>query len=198
MVRLFRAWSLLDEFMGHDQVMFNWFVAGRPVPIVPYEELIEDFDEDQEEVGYDKMLANELLTEAEVGELREYLIKHHNVEVQVEEVLLPIQAGGLSYGLLLISGENGFYSLADEETYELRVPILGHYKVEEDPTSLLSIEEIEIGTIFLGKIFDNLKISAIDQNQKIGLLKEIYEETGLLVKRDKKKSERMSNRRIKN
>jgi len=198
MVRLFRAWSVLDEFLGQDQVMFNWFVAGRPVPIVPYEEMIEDFDEDQEEVWYDKMLANELLTEAEVEELREYLLNHHNVQVQVEEVLLPIQAGGLSYGLLLISGENGFYSLADEETYELSVPILGHYKVEEDPTSLLSLEEIEIGTIFLEKVFDNLKISAIDQNDKIGLLKKIYEETGLLVKRDKKKSERMSNRRIKN
>lgn len=198
MVRLFRAWSVLDEFLGQDQVIFNWFVAGRPAPILPYEELIDNFDEGQEESWYDKMLVNELLTEAEVEELREYLLDTHKVEIQVEEVMLPVQAGGLSYGLLLISGEKGFYTLAEEEEYKLSVSILGHYELDEkNLPGLLSYEELQLGISFLTKVFESLDIS-IEQNEQIALLNKIYEETGLLVRKDKKKAERMSVRKLNN
>lgn len=188
MVRLFRAWSVIDEILGHNQVTFNWFVAGRPTPIIPYEELIEDFDENDEEACYDKMLVNELLTEAEVEELRAYLLSSHKLEIQVEEVSLPIRAGGLSYGLLLISGERGFYSLADEEEYKLSVSILGHFKLEEDKLSdFLSDEDIRNGTSYLKKVFQNLNIAELEEIQLIDVVKKIYTETGYCVQKGTKK-----------
>lgn len=199
MVRLFRAWSVIDEYLGQNNVKFNWFVAGRPKPIIPYEMLIEDFDETDEESCYDKILVNEYLTLEEVEELRGYLSSSHDLDVHVEEVSLPIRPGGLSYGLLLISGEKGFYSLADEEGYKLSVSILGYFKLMEDKLSgLLSDEDIQSGTNFLKKIFKNLNLPEFEEVKLIEVLNKIYEETGLFVQKDTKKSERTIGKSINN
>lgn len=190
MVRLFRAWSVLENFMGQDQVMFNWFVVGRQAPVAPYEILIENYDEDDEESAYDRLLVDELLTAAEVEELRNYLLKKHKLEIQVEEVSLPVRSGGLCYELLLISGQKDFYTLADEKGYNLSVAILGHFDMKEyKPAKFLSSEDLRIGTNFLEKVLENLKISGFQQNDLIAVLNKIYTETGFWVQKDTRQSE---------
>jgi hypothetical protein len=89
--------------------------------------LVENYDENGENGGYDRLLVDEFLTAEEVEELRGYLQKVHNVDIEAEEVLLPVRSGGLSFELLLISGQKNFYTLADEDDYNLSVAILGHY-----------------------------------------------------------------------
>ena len=186
MVRLYKAWSVVDNFMGQDQVRLNWFVIGRPVPVLPYAELIQDYDEDEEDSCYDQVLVNELFTECEGEELRAYLGKSHQLDLQLEEVTLPVKPGGLSYGLLLISGEKGFYTLADEEGYNLRLSILGHYDGKGMATSAsLSDKDINMGTSFLEKLFNHLNLIGVDRSELALLLQKIYSESGLHVAKDK-------------
>lgn len=149
MVRLYKAWSFVDNFMGQDQVRLDWFVVGRTAPLVPYAELIKDYDKDLEDSCYDQVLVNELFADSEVEELRAYLGRSHQLDLQLEEVTLPVKPGGLSYGLLLISGEKSFYTLADEEGYNLSLSILGHYDGEGMAASnSLSERDINMGTSF--------------------------------------------------
>lgn len=182
MARLYRAWSVIDECMGQDQVKFSWFVVGRTIPVFPYDELIENYDENQDEVSYDQMWVNEFFTEDEAAELREYLLNSHDIALQVEEVSLPVRSGGLSYGLLLISGQSSFYTLADEQGYNLSVSVLGHYNLQAEQTShLLSAEDQQMGSEFLERVLTHLNISEVNRSELINILNKIYAETGLCV-----------------
>jgi hypothetical protein len=185
-VRLYKAWSVVDNFMGQDQVRLDWFVVGRTVPLAPYAELIQDYDEDIEDSCFDQVLVNELFTESEGEELRTYLDRSHQLDLQLEEVAVPVKPGGLSYGLLLISGEKSFYTLADEEGYNLRLSILGHYDVKGIAASVsLSDKDISMGTVYLQKVFRHLNLVGVDRNELVSLLQEIYAESGLHVVKGK-------------
>lgn len=181
-MRLYRAWSLVDDFNGQDQVLFNWFVVGRKEPVIPYSCLIENYDESEDESIYDHMLVNEYFTWDETEELRSYLWSAHQLRLMVEEVPLPVRSGGLSYGLRLISGVQGFYALADEEGYPLEISVLGHYDpaVETEPGSL-SGKDIQISTDFLNRVFDRLGLPAVEEHELQDLLEKIYLETGYWV-----------------
>ncbi len=187
MVRLFKAHSIVEEFLGQDRMTFNWFAVGRPAPILPYDRLIQDFDESDDESWYDKMFVDELLTMEEVVELRTYLWNHHGIQIQIEEVALPVKSGHLSYGLLLISGEKGFYSLADEDDYQLSISILGHFKPKDaESLRLLSEEDIQIGSNFLLNAFKRLGLPEFEECQIAQILNDIYSEQGLYVQKDTK------------
>lgn len=187
MVRLYKAWSVVDDFMGQDQVRLDWFVVGRTVPIAPYAELIRDYYEDGEDACYDRILVDELFTEPEAEELKTYLAQSHQLEVQVEEAALPVKSGGLSCGLLLMSGEKSFYALADEEGYTLSRSVLGRYdaKIMEASASFLSKEEINMGTSFIEKVFNHLNLVEVDRRELADLLQRIYSESGLHVASNK-------------
>lgn len=185
MVRLYKAWSIVDNFMGQDQVRLDWFVVGRTVPLGSYNELIQDYDDDLEDSCYDQVLVNELFTDSEGEELRAYLDRAHQLDLQLEEVTLPVKRGGLSYGLLLISGEKSFYTLADEEGYNLNLSILGHYDGKGMTTSAaLSDTDIDMGTSFLEKVFSHLNLIEVDRSELVNLLRKIYSESGLHVVKD--------------
>jgi hypothetical protein len=182
-VRLYKAWSVVDDFMGQDQVRLDWFIVGRTLPVAPYAELIRDYYEDGEDACYDQILVDELFTEPEAEELKTYLAQSHQLEVQLEEVALPLKSGGLSCGLLLMSGEKSFYALADEEGYSLSRSVLGRYdaKIMEACASFLSKEEIDMGTSFLEKVFNHLNLVEVDRGELAELLQRIYSESGLHV-----------------
>lgn len=186
MVRLYKAWSVVDNFMGQDQVRLDWFVVGRTVPFAPYAELIQDYDETVEDSCFDQILVNELFTESEGEELRAYLGRSHQLDLQLEEVTLPLKSGGLSYGLLLISGEKSFYTLADEEGYNLRLSVLGHYDSKGTAASAsLSNTDINRGTRFLEKVFSHLNLMGVGRRELVETLQAIYSESGLHVVKDK-------------
>lgn len=190
MVRLFKAYSVVKQFLGQDQVTFNWFAVGRPAPILPYEQLIQDFDENDDESCYDKMFVDELLTIEEVAELKKYLWDHHEIEIQKKEIAFPVKPGQLSSSLLLISGDKGFYSLADEEDYQLSISILGHFKYlgTEDHRGL-SEEDIQNGIRFLLSAFRNLDIAEMEETKVAQFLNNIYAEQGFFVQKDSKNNE---------
>lgn len=185
-VRLFRAWSMVDNFLGQEQVRLDWFVVGRTAPPAPYEELIRHYDENDENACYDEILVNELLQEPELEELQIYLSSKHQIGLQREEVSLPVKSGTLSYGLLLISGERGFYALADEKEYDLSVSVLGHYDAKEvDISASLSETDIETGKNFLEIVFEHMNVAGVDGDDLNDLLQKIYTEKGLQVMKTK-------------
>lgn len=181
-MRLFRAWSMVDNFLGQEQVRIDWFVIGRTAPPAPYEELIRDYDQEDENACYDEILANELFIETEIDELKKYLFSRHQIALQFEAVEVPIKTGTLSYGLLLISGEKGFYGLVEEADYDLSFSVLGHYDVQEvKPPRSLHQEDLELGSNFLARVFEHLNIIGIEREEIHDLLKKIYAEQGLKV-----------------
>jgi len=181
--------------MGLGQVTFNWFVVGRNAPVIPYEKLIEDYDENKDEAGFDRMMVDEFLTQDEVEELSDYLLKFHNLDIYTEEIALPIKSGGISYELLLLSGCKNFYILADEDEYNLSVPILGYLNLEgENFSNSLSYKDLPIGTSFLEKVLEYLNIGGIEEKDWITVLNEIHKQTGYSVQQSETKLYRTNSR----
>ncbi len=181
-LRLFKAWSVIDKFLGQEQVRMEWFVVGRTEPPAPWDELIRDYDEEDENAAYDQIMVNELLNEIEIEQLAAYLDDKHQLELNYEEAELPIKSGGLSYGLLLISGAKGFYPLAEEKGYPLQVSILGHYDCQvPDIPRCLSNQDLDTGSRFLEYLAANGYAVLRGRSSNQDLLKKIYAETGLKV-----------------
>ena len=42
-MRLFSAWSIVNNFVGYDEVVFNWSYAEREKHLAAYKELIADY-----------------------------------------------------------------------------------------------------------------------------------------------------------
>lgn len=181
-LRLFKAWSIIDKFMEQEQVRMDWFVVGRTDPPAPWDEIIVDYDEEDANADYDRIMVTELLHEKEVEQLAAFLDRKHQLKLNVEEVVLPMRSGGLSHGLLLISGAKGFYPLAEEEDYPLAVSVLGHYACQEvDTGKCLSATDLDAGRSFLYHLFDHLPEDIHDRSKDEELLEKIFADTGLRV-----------------
>lgn len=161
----------------------DWFVVGRTEPPAPWDALIMDYDEEDDNAVYDQIMASELLNEVEVEQLTAYLGGKHQLAINVEEVELPMRSGGLSYGLRLISGAKGFYPLAEEPEYTMNVSILGHYDCEmQDMSKCLSPIDLDAGCKFLEFLTSNwTEMEKEESSARQELLQRIYAETGLRV-----------------
>ena len=196
-MRLFKALSIVDDFKGRGETTFNWFVIGRKEPVAPYDDLIENYDEGYEEAWVDQLRINELFTEAEIEELRAYLLRVHEIELQIEEVSLPIKPGGLSYGFLLMSGGSDFYLLADEKDYSLSLSVLAHFESERQEPSTPSAKEerpltdkdMNVGVEFLNIVFNKLGITPPKHEALKNLLADIFNNYGFHVEQDRKNPE---------
>jgi len=207
MIKLYQAHSTVDNYAGRDRVTFSWFVNKRERPAAPYEELIAGYQElsDDPPKGYAEAFIDELLTEAEVEELRDYLAKRHKTELQIEEVALPLQEAVAGYGALGVGGGTDYYMLSEEDGYSLSVPIYGFYDLRLCPSSTsFSPEMAEAGQELLARALDGLVsfVKAGGQwpamhSEPLGLpglqelLRDIYDETGLYVQRGLAKAERL-------
>ncbi len=186
MTSLYKAWSVINDYQGRDQVIIHWFVVGREEPIAPYEQLIIGYGSQYDGIHYDRLYVNELLIGDEVEELNKYLKLKHNTEAYTEEVPMPVERGILSHSLLLISGEPGFYCLADEEGYNLSMSIMGYFEGGEGLiTTSLTLEELEMGCTFLREVFEQLGIKAPEIDMQKKTLKTIYEKLDLKVHKER-------------
>ena len=184
---LYRAWSIVDGFRGHDQVRLNWFVIGREKPVAPYEQLIKDYDPDDAEIVYDHLVVKEFLTLQELEELRQYIIQRHHTEVFAERIELPVKRGGLSYSLIMMSGQDDFIFLPEEKGYNLSVNILAHYDLKGCPSAAVThttddaveVENLELR--FLRLCLQELGVPFPDGEALARAAKKISENHGLTV-----------------
>lgn len=134
-MKLYRAYSRLDDHLEHKGVALHWYCQHRPYPIGAYSDLISNYDHLNDRMqSYAQDYVDELLTEAEVAELRRYLLLVKGLDLVVEEVALPTEANNLAYmdRETKPSGvPTGWVLLSEYEGYDLSIPICGYYNLEE-------------------------------------------------------------------
>ena len=99
-MKLYRAYSLIDSsrlLSGQNRETFvkgEWVCYLRDEPLVPYHQLIENY-QGLPETGKEKLWilrrANYFLSEQEVDELKLYLEKQYSFSIEVEELKLPLK-----------------------------------------------------------------------------------------------------------
>ena len=99
-MKLYRAYSLIDSsrlLSGQNPETFvkvDWVCSLRDEPLVPYHQLIENY-QGLPETGKEKLWilrrANYFLSEQEVDELKLYLEKQYSFSIEVEELKLPLK-----------------------------------------------------------------------------------------------------------
>ena len=149
-LKLFRAFSLIESsrlLSGQNPdnfVKVDWVCYLRDDPLLPFERLIEDY-QNLTETGKDKLWierrANYLLSESEVDELNKYLEKQYSFSIEVEQVSLPV----LTENLVEFKEQDitGTIILRDRnEPFPLSVNIIGMVSSYRDLINVRTVDEL--------------------------------------------------------
>lgn len=213
LVRLFRTWSIIDNFKGKNGVVFNWRCRYREKPVAPYSELIRDYDPSCESAQYEEEYVDELLTEDEVNELKKYLKEVHNTDLYIKEIELPVDfknkfksqgvpigdcKGYLPFSSMLV-GHTNFYMLNKEKEYNLNIPIWAYYDLENClPTVEIERKQLKDGIKYVEVLLKELDVEGINQKEIENAVKNVYDKFGLYVelKQDKTREERIKDKEM--
>jgi hypothetical protein len=161
MIKLFSATSRVDGFLGFDSWVFFWFCVGRKKPVVPYDKAITNYDKlDAAQKGMAELFIDAHFTEAEVKELREYLYRVYGFQPETEEEHLPIIFGNIDkQSSVLPPRSAGSYSLYKEEGYNLTIPVVAEYCLDDLPSDKeQSSIQRECGEKFGGYLLNGLNL----------------------------------------
>ena len=149
-LKLFRAFSLIESsrlLSGQNPdnfVKVDWVCYLRDDPLLPFERLIEDY-QNLTETGKAKLWierrANYLLSESEVNELDKYLEKQYSFSIEVEQVSLPV----LSENLVEFKEQDitGTIILRDrDEPFPLSINIIGMVSSYRDLINVRTVDEL--------------------------------------------------------
>ena len=149
-LKLFRAFSLIESsrlLSGQNPdnfVKVDWVCYLRDDPLLPFERLIEDY-QNLTETGKAKLWierrANYLLSESEVNELDKYLEKQYSFSIEVEQVSLPV----LAENLVEFKEQDitGTIILRDrDEPFPLSVNIIGMVSSYRDLINVRTVDEL--------------------------------------------------------
>lgn len=185
--RLFRTYSIGDLTrrgeVYHD-VRFNWYCMERMEPVAPYETLIADHGKlEERHLDALKKEVDRYFTEEEVRQLGDYLKTRYGLDLEVEEVNLPVKkrSGFFAEGNKVIYD---FLELSERDNYVLSFKVWGYYTI----VGCLSTPELEDGVSFLRKSFQLLGLPSVWSNQDLQrVARTIYEQEGLVVRNHKEK-----------
>jgi hypothetical protein len=149
-LKLFRAFSLIKSsrlLSGQNPdnfVKVDWICYLRDDPLLPFERLIEDY-QNLTEIGKAKLWverrANYLLSESEVNELDKYLEKQYSFSIEVEQVSLPVLAENLAE--FKEQDITGTIILRDrDEPFPLSVNIIGMVTSYRDLINVHTVDEL--------------------------------------------------------
>jgi hypothetical protein len=149
-LKLFRAFSLIESsrlLSGQNPDSFvrvDWVCYLRDDPLLPFERLIEDY-QNLTETGKAKLWierrANYLLSEPEVNELNKYLEKQYSFSIEVEHVSLPV----LTENLVEFKEQDitGTIILRDrDEPFPLSINIIGMVSSYRDLINVRTVDEL--------------------------------------------------------
>ena len=149
-VTLYYAFSLIDSsrLLSGDNpenfVKVDWVCYLRDEPLIPYDELIESF-QDLPQTGKEKLWiqrrANYLLSPEEVDELKLYLEKQYSFTVEVEAAKLPLKVGDIPQ--FNEQDITGTIILRDrDEPFPLSVGIIGMVSGHRDLVNIKTVGEL--------------------------------------------------------
>ena len=149
-MKLFRAFSLIESsrlLSGQNPdnfVKVDWVCYLRDDPLLPFEKLIEDYQnltETGKAILWIERRANYLLSEPEVNELDKYLEKQYSFSIEVEQVSLPVLAENLAE--FKEQDITGTIILRDrDEPFPLSVNIIGMVTSYRDLINVHTVDEL--------------------------------------------------------
>jgi len=198
-IRLFSAYSTVDDFKGYDRVRLNWICLERRSPLTPYSSLIEGYAQISEQVRpFFEQYAKELFTEDEIGLLESHLDDGFGADFTTNEELVPLPSVFIPRPFRQIrpGGPMGFFKPAAGGEQGLPFDFCGYYDLSRCPPSLVvQPEAAEKGVEFLR---ESLRQLGIDPAQYEPLLEsaveKVYDERGLVVDQGKTREERIRER----
>ena len=126
--RLYYVTTTAKKFSDCKNVTFNWFRAEAPAERRRYASLIEGYEPGN---AYAEGLIDELFTEDEALQLKEYLDQVHGKEgpTLIEEMSLPIPNNMMGHGARAVGGGDDFYMLSEDPEYSLPFKVWGYFNV---------------------------------------------------------------------
>jgi hypothetical protein len=182
----------VNNYLGRDEVRFNWFCAQRTKPLAPYQDLIKNYDPAGKDAIYDRQTIDEYFSEEEANELENYLTRVHRTRLYLEEIELPSEGGLLPLKSVPAEGLRDFYQLQQEEGYPLKIPVWGFYTLEGCPETkdlLKGTREEANGVLFIQQALKALNLpSSFEKAFLEDVVRFLFHAEGLLVvKNDDKK-----------
>ena len=149
-MKLYHAFSLIDSsrlLSGQNPETFvkvDWVCYLRDEPLVPYDQLIEKF-QDLPQTGKEKLWilrrANYFLSGQEVEELKLYLEKQYSFSVEVEEAKLPLKVEQIT--TFNEKDVTGTIILRDrDEPFPLSIGIIGMISGYRDLVNIKTVGEL--------------------------------------------------------
>jgi len=145
-VSLYSVTSTVAEYRGHKDVVFNWFVLRRQVPVFPFTEeedagprgprlperlagVLVDLPDayTPEDLWCSECALNRMFTPDEAEMLAEYLRAHCGDEPAIHEEELPVECGRMDPLGIPTGGPQGFYRLDRTPGYPLSFEVWGYY-----------------------------------------------------------------------
>jgi len=188
MIKLYSADSIVFNFKGFDGVRLRWYFHERQMPVAPYNKLIGDYDDlEKEERHRAEYYIDELLTEDELSELREYLCKAHGDDIEVYEVELPLDvfsSACVPISKMAMTDQQGTFWPKVKKGYRLNLPLEAFYDLSEAVPVLphKNMKRRKYGMMFANLVLQKLNVPAPPNYGEI--IEEIYDLTNLFVDKD--------------
>jgi len=126
-MKLYSAYSVIDKYCGIENVAMFWYCYSRKTPVLPYSTLIKDYGPEESDIYYSEQYVNELFTEKEIEELREYLSKFYKTELKYTEVTIPYENDNFPKGGVPSGSRNGSMFLCGGSDGDFSIPVCGYY-----------------------------------------------------------------------
>jgi hypothetical protein len=130
-MKLYNVDTTAGEYSGCKDVNFHWFHSGKRSERRPYAQLIEGYEPTKKYVYYCEGYIDELFSEDEARQLKEYLDREHgDYDVTtVSEAELPVLDNVMGVGAMPVGGGDDFYMLSKKATYSLPFEVMGYFSL---------------------------------------------------------------------
>lgn len=148
MLKLYTAYSVVNDFRGRNHVTFVWYCHQRPAPVANYADAIAQYTAlaDQQQQGKAQRHLDALFTEEEIRALRAYLGARHDAELFSQRVELPIgldKCRNWSSDGTPVEHGTGIYQLSKEQHYDLPFDVWASYDLRDCPLTAEAEREMK-------------------------------------------------------
>ena len=147
--KLYTAYSYVNDHKDLGNVCFEWVYHLREKPVAPYQEMIVDYtnlDEEGKEPARNRV--NEMFTSSEADLLCDYLEDKHGFDSFIIEKPLPIRPEDMEDERVHPKSAwvpGSIYMFSSEETYNLPFDVWAYYDLRKDnitnPEELITVIE---------------------------------------------------------
>lgn len=190
LVKLYTAYSVVNNYRGRNHVTFLWYCQQRPAAVVTYSEAIADFDglaARGQRVVAERYL-DSLFTDEEIQTLRAYLAAEHGTELFAQRVDLPLTWDRCRHWPqddVPQEEGTGLYMLSREERYDLPFVVWARYDLRDCPLTTEAECEMQrrvAGVTFLQQALALLGVGAgIDERRLDRAVAQLYASQGFSV-----------------